>query len=70
MLAALLVLVELRTSWLQAALISRFTREISFRLEAGKNPVMRFPVSGPHDERLGYTALPDRSRSSRAPASR
>jgi membrane peptidoglycan carboxypeptidase len=57
-LAAVLVLAELRTSWLQATLTARFTREISCRLEAGKNPVMRFPVSGPHDERLGYTALP------------
>ena len=58
LLAVGLVLVELRTSRLQAALASRFAREISFRLEAGKSPAIRFPVSGPHDERLGYTALP------------
>ncbi|HEY8152725.1 MAG TPA: transglycosylase domain-containing protein [Myxococcota bacterium] len=57
-LVALLALAELRTSRLQAALASHVAREISFRLEAGKNPAMRFPASGPHDERLGYTALP------------
>ncbi len=53
-----LALAELRTSKLQAALVSDFAREISFRLEAGKSPTIRFPVSGPHDERLGYTVLP------------
>ncbi len=50
--------VELRTSRIQAALATRFVREISFRLEAGKSPAIRFPLAGPHDERLGYTALP------------
>jgi membrane peptidoglycan carboxypeptidase len=50
---------ELRTSRLQALLASHITREISYRLEAGKSPTIRFPTSGPHDQRLGYTELPD-----------
>ena len=58
LLAVGLGLVELRTSRLQAALASHVAREISFRLEAGKSRAIGFPVSGPHDERLGYTALP------------
>jgi len=58
LLAVGLALAELRTSRLQAALAAHVAREISFPLEAGKSPVIRFPVSGPHDERLGYTALP------------
>jgi membrane peptidoglycan carboxypeptidase len=49
---------ELRTSRLQAAIASHLTRDLGFRLEAGRNRAIRFPVSGPHDERLGYTRLP------------
>jgi len=58
LLASLLMFVELRTSRLQAAIATHIAREISFRLESGKSLAISFPVSGPHDERLGYTALP------------
>jgi membrane peptidoglycan carboxypeptidase len=53
-----LALFELRTSWIQAELASRYAKEIYFRLEAGKSPSIRFPTTGPHDERLGYAELP------------
>ena len=58
LLGAAFVLGELRTSRLQALLASHLTREISYRLEAGKSPTIRFPADGPHDRRLGYTELP------------
>ena len=58
LLGAGLALFELRTSRLQAMLFSDFAKQISFRLEAGKSPTVRFPTTGPHDERLGYTELP------------
>jgi membrane peptidoglycan carboxypeptidase len=51
-------LFELRTSRLQALVFSDYAKQISFRLEAGKSPTVRFPTTGPHDERLGYTQLP------------
>jgi hypothetical protein len=57
LLAIGLGLAELHTSRLQAALATRVTRELSFRLRR-ERAAIRFPVSGPHDERLGYSALP------------
>jgi membrane peptidoglycan carboxypeptidase len=58
LLACGLVWMELRTSRLQAAIVSRVTRELEFRMEAGKSRAIQFPQSGPHDARLGYIALP------------
>jgi membrane peptidoglycan carboxypeptidase len=58
LLALVLVFAEFRTSRLQAALATQVTRELGFRLEAGRSRAIRFPSHGPHDERLGYTGIP------------
>lgn len=57
--AVKLVLDELRTSEFQAGQLARLAREAQFAVEPGASPTIRFPSTGPYDERLGYTTLPD-----------
>lgn len=52
------VAVEMYTSRLQAAVLSRLAQEVSFRLEDGPSPAIRFPQDGPYDRRLGYVDTP------------
>jgi membrane peptidoglycan carboxypeptidase len=52
-------LVEVRTSSVQALVLSQVARALTYRVEAGASPSARFPRTGPYDERLGYTRLPD-----------
>ncbi|HYB70005.1 MAG TPA: transglycosylase domain-containing protein, partial [Candidatus Bathyarchaeia archaeon] len=56
--ALLAGLIEMRTSTVQALMLSTLARHLTFRVEAGPSPSVRFPRSGPYDERLGYTRLP------------
>ena len=49
---------ELRTSTLQARYLSAFAGKIDFRVEPGASASIRFPPSGPFDDRLGYTRIP------------
>ena len=49
---------EARTSWLQSELLSSFARQLTFTLEPGPSPSIRFPAGGPYDSRLGYVDLP------------
>ncbi|HYG89394.1 MAG TPA: transglycosylase domain-containing protein [Azospirillum sp.] len=49
---------EMRTSRLQARLLSPYAKEMSFALRDGPNPAARYPTVGPYNERLGYSALP------------
>ncbi|MGH7415263.1 MAG: glycosyl transferase family 51, partial [Candidatus Rokuibacteriota bacterium] len=55
---ALAALVEVRTSAGQALVLSRVAAALTYRVEAGPSPAIRFPRTGPYDERLGYTRLP------------
>jgi membrane peptidoglycan carboxypeptidase len=55
---ALAALVEVRTSSVQALVLSQVARALTYRVEAGPSPAVHFPRSGPYDERLGYTRLP------------
>lgn len=57
-LAGISVVYELRTSRLQAHYLSRLASELDFRVEPGPSSSLRFPRSGPYDERLGYALLP------------
>lgn len=54
-----LLALELRTSWLQSLILADYVEEITFSVEDGPSPVIRFPASGPYDVRLGYTRIPD-----------
>ena len=51
------LLAEARTSWLQAKLLTAAARRIKFSVQAGADPQIRFPHSGPYDRRLGYAGL-------------
>ena len=50
---------EMKTSRLQSALWRDLAQEARFGVDAGPSDAIRFPHSGPYDERLGYRRLPD-----------
>ncbi|CAN7263679.1 MULTISPECIES: transglycosylase domain-containing protein [unclassified Variovorax] len=50
---------ELKTSRLQSALWHDYARDARFSVDAGASAAIRFPHSGPYDERLGYRQLPN-----------
>lgn len=49
---------EMRTSTLQSEWLSWYGARINFAMKAGPNPDIRFPNSGPYNQRLGYSYLP------------
>ena len=49
---------EARTSYLQSRLLSRWAAEMKFSVQPGPSEEIRFPRSGPYDERRGYVQLP------------
>ena len=49
---------ELRSSMLQARLLSRMAGGMSYSVRQGPAQSPHFPVAGPYDERLGYTGIP------------
>ena len=55
---ALTVVVEVRTSRLQAKWLAAFDAKLRYRLQPGASDMIRFPGDGPYDQRLGYHALP------------
>jgi len=50
---------EARTSYLEALLFSYLNQGMNVALRPGPSQSIRFPDSGPYDERLGYRQLPD-----------
>jgi membrane peptidoglycan carboxypeptidase len=52
------VVAELRSSELQARHIADYAKKLKFWLAAGPSEAIRFPASGPFDERMGYANLP------------
>ena len=64
MLAAVLIAVvalayDLKTSGIQADVLSWSGARMTFAVDDGPNPELPFPTSGPYDHRLGYSRLPD-----------
>lgn len=49
---------EMRTSRLQARYLARLGHELTYRIEPGPSPSIRYPETGPYDQRLGFTQLP------------
>ncbi|MDQ0027758.1 membrane peptidoglycan carboxypeptidase [Variovorax paradoxus] len=58
-LAAYAVFNELKTSRWQSALWRDFAKGAGYTVEAGASDAIRFPHTGPYDERMGYHDLPD-----------
>jgi len=50
---------ETQTSSLQSWFFGRWNTTLHFTMEPGPNPQTAFPVSGPFDERRGYTRIPE-----------
>ncbi|RZA31275.1 MAG: penicillin-binding protein, partial [Lysobacteraceae bacterium] len=49
---------EMRTSRLQAKIFAEMADDLSFRVEKGVSPQIRFPAASPYDTRLGYASMP------------
>ena len=58
-LAVMWAIQESRTSHLQAKVFAKMAKKISFKVEKGPSPAIRFPSDSPYDERLGYANMPD-----------
>jgi membrane peptidoglycan carboxypeptidase len=56
---ARLVQQEVQKSKWQAHYLTKITKQLGFKLRPGVSESIRFPKTGPYDERLGYTLLPD-----------
>jgi hypothetical protein len=54
----LVALLEFHTAWLQSLFLADLGSALTFRVEPGPNPSIRFPPAAPYDDRLGYAALP------------
>jgi len=54
---------ELRSSTFQSHYFSELSRGLTFKLAPGASPSIRFPTFGPYDERLGYSRIPDFTKS-------
>ncbi len=51
------IVFEMRTSWLQAHLLTPYARQLTWQLDAGPSPRMYYPAAGPYDLRMGYASL-------------
>jgi membrane peptidoglycan carboxypeptidase len=56
---------EVETSWLQAKMFSRYAADLNWQVGNGPSGSILFPEAGPHNERLGYTSLQERTESLR-----
>ena len=50
---------ELQTSWLQSKIFAAAARRITYSVEPGPSPSIRYPRAAPYDQRLGYAKLPE-----------
>src|SRR5215510_10693243 len=50
---------ELPSSTRQARYLSELGSQLSFTVEPGPSPLIRYPTTGPYDLRLGYVGLPN-----------
>ena len=58
-LLALAVVDEVRTSRLQSSVLTRYAAQLTYDIGAGPSSRIVFPSSGPHDQQLGYSRLPE-----------
>lgn len=53
------VLYELESSLVQSHFLADLGRRLTFSVEPGASPTVRFPPSAPYDDRMGYARLPE-----------
>src|SRR3546814_6889569 len=56
--AGSLLIMEAKTSTLQAEVFSHMAAQMSYRVDSGPSERILFPKVGPYDRRLGYVGLP------------
>jgi len=56
--ALALVLIEFRSSWFQSLVFSAIAHRMTFAPASGPSGAIRYPQTGPYDERLGYSRIP------------
>ncbi|WP_240002514.1 transglycosylase domain-containing protein [Oleisolibacter albus] len=49
---------EMKTSRVQAEVLTRLARDMTYAVKPGPNPFIVFPGNGPYDQRLGYNRIP------------
>ncbi|MES2356097.1 MAG: transglycosylase domain-containing protein [Pseudomonadota bacterium] len=57
--ASYLIYDEMQSSKLQARYLTKLGTELKFKVEPGASQAIHFPQSGPSDERLGYSQIPE-----------
>ena len=57
--AAALVINEMHTSHFQADYFSKIAAKLTYKVGEGPSRAIRFPKTGPYDERLGYSRMPE-----------
>jgi membrane peptidoglycan carboxypeptidase len=53
-----LIVFEMRTSWFQSRVLTLVAQKLTFSVLPGPSASIRYPTSGPYNNRLGYTELP------------
>ena len=53
-----LVLLQANQPYVESVFVWRAVHDMTFRVADGPSPAIRFPKTGPYDQRLGYVALP------------
>jgi membrane peptidoglycan carboxypeptidase len=61
--AAVIAAYELIASPVQAMFLADYAKRLNFHDEAGPSDSIRFPKFGPHDNRFGYSQLPEFTKS-------
>ena len=60
--ALLAIVAEVRTSRLQSTILARYAARLTYDIGPGPSARIVFPSSGPHDQQLGYSHLPEFTR--------
>jgi membrane peptidoglycan carboxypeptidase len=56
---AVLLGLEMKSSWLESRVLAAIAQKLTFSLGQGASDAVQFSSSGPYDERLGYSRLPN-----------
>ena len=55
----LLLGLEIKSSWLESRVLAAIAGKLTFSLEQGASDAIQYSSTGPYDERLGYSRLPN-----------
>jgi membrane peptidoglycan carboxypeptidase len=56
---AILLGLEMKSSWLESRVLAAIARKLTYTLEEGASDAIQYSSTGPYDERLGYSRLPN-----------